>query len=82
MNQAAKRAQEKLEHARAMQEKLARERQAYRERLDPARLAVIDPYELRLLRKSSEWVRKELKAEQSLFTAENDTPAIIGSHGQ
>jgi hypothetical protein len=65
-----------------MQEKLERVRQAYRETLDPDRPLVIDPHELGLLRESSNWIRRELKAEQSLFTAEIDTPGIIGSHGQ
>ena len=65
-----------------MQEKLERERQAYRETLDPGRPLVIDPHELSLLRESSDWIGKEYKAEQSLFMAENNTPAIIGSHGQ
>jgi hypothetical protein len=34
------------------------------------------------LTEGSEWGRKQLKAEQSLFMAENSTPATIGSHGQ
>lgn len=82
MNQAAQRAREELELARAMAEKLERERQAYRETLDPGRPLVIDPHELSLLRESSDWIGKEYKAEQSMFMAENDAPAIIGSHGQ
>ena len=49
---AAKRAREELELAIAMQEKVERERQAYRETLDPGRPLVIDPNELSLLRES------------------------------
>jgi hypothetical protein len=80
VNDASRRAQEDVDHARAMSAQIERELQNLQKTIDPAR-RVVDPNELRLMTERSAWIDKQYKAEQEVFMAENGTPGIVGSHG-
>jgi hypothetical protein len=80
VQQDVERARQELELARKMSERLWAEYRAYAETLDPAR-GVAGPEELSRKKEAGDWTEKIYAAEQALFMAENDTPGIVGSHG-